>query len=270
MLWGSYAQKKAAFVDTSRHLVLKARAPLASVGAQRLLRLPAFLQGQRVPRKPRPAADRLGVAGIRDRRVEARPWKRRHLGQTSALPASPEEAVLDYVPNPRGGRALSRALRRAGVHLALPGDRPARFRPSRDRLCARRDDRRKQEPQAVPRQLPQPLRLPRGRDRRHRPAADRGDEAASGCASAAIGIRAAECRSTSSGNRVRRRKACGFPIKECSPTAGGGRRWRGPKVAILGAGSVGCFIGGAWLAAGAAGHLHRPPEIVARTSTSTA
>src|SRR5919205_3677346 len=25
----------------------------------------------------------------------------RHLGQTSALPASPEEAVLDYVPNPR-------------------------------------------------------------------------------------------------------------------------------------------------------------------------
>ena len=26
-----------------------------------------------------------------------------HLGQTSALPASPEEAVLDYVPNPRPG-----------------------------------------------------------------------------------------------------------------------------------------------------------------------
>jgi len=28
-----------------------------------------------------------------------------HLGQASALPASPEEAVLDYVPNPRPGRA---------------------------------------------------------------------------------------------------------------------------------------------------------------------
>ena len=27
----------------------------------------------------------------------------RHLGQPSKLPASPEEAVLDYVPNPRGG-----------------------------------------------------------------------------------------------------------------------------------------------------------------------
>ena len=26
-----------------------------------------------------------------------------HLGQTSALPASPEAAVLDYVPNPRVG-----------------------------------------------------------------------------------------------------------------------------------------------------------------------
>ena len=27
-----------------------------------------------------------------------------HLGQASPLPASPEEAVLDYVPNPRPGR----------------------------------------------------------------------------------------------------------------------------------------------------------------------
>ena len=27
----------------------------------------------------------------------------RHLGKASALPASPEEAVLDYVPNPRPG-----------------------------------------------------------------------------------------------------------------------------------------------------------------------
>jgi len=28
-----------------------------------------------------------------------------HLGRTSAIPASPEEAVLDYVPNPRPGKA---------------------------------------------------------------------------------------------------------------------------------------------------------------------
>lgn len=31
------------------------------------------------------------------------PMTPKHLGQTSALPASPEEAVLDYVPNPREG-----------------------------------------------------------------------------------------------------------------------------------------------------------------------
>ena len=27
-----------------------------------------------------------------------------HLGRSSSLPASPEEAVLDYVPNPRTGK----------------------------------------------------------------------------------------------------------------------------------------------------------------------
>ncbi len=27
-----------------------------------------------------------------------------HLGQTSPLPQAPDEAVLDYVPNPRPGR----------------------------------------------------------------------------------------------------------------------------------------------------------------------
>jgi uracil-DNA glycosylase len=33
ILWGAYAQRKAAFVDTSRHLVLKAAASIAAVGA---------------------------------------------------------------------------------------------------------------------------------------------------------------------------------------------------------------------------------------------
>ena len=79
-----------------------------------------------------------------------------HLGQTSALPASPEAAALDYVPNPRAGRALPRPLRRARIHLAVPGHRPARLRASGDRLCAGRDDRRIEKPQAVPRQFPQP------------------------------------------------------------------------------------------------------------------
>src|SRR5205823_5404526 len=48
------------------------------------------------------------VHGRKDRRARpvllvGRAMDTRHLGQTSALPASPEEAVLDYVPNPRGG-----------------------------------------------------------------------------------------------------------------------------------------------------------------------
>jgi 7-cyano-7-deazaguanine reductase len=83
---------------------------------------------------------------------------RTHLGQTSALPASPEAAVLDYVPNPRSGALYLVALCRAGIHLALPGDRPARFRASGDRLCARRNDRRIKVAQAVPRQLSATMR----------------------------------------------------------------------------------------------------------------
>ncbi len=36
-----------------------------------------------------------------------------HLGKASSLPASPDEAKLDYVPNPRAGVALPRAICRA-------------------------------------------------------------------------------------------------------------------------------------------------------------
>jgi 7-cyano-7-deazaguanine reductase len=36
-----------------------------------------------------------------------------HLGQPSSLPASPEQAVLDYVPNPRAGTLY-------GVRFAVP------------------------------------------------------------------------------------------------------------------------------------------------------
>ena len=47
-------------------------------------------------------ARRIGLCAPTAARWRA-PWKRRHLGKASALPASPEEAVLDYVPNPRPG-----------------------------------------------------------------------------------------------------------------------------------------------------------------------
>ena len=44
------------------------------------------------------------------------------------------------------------------IHLALPGDRSARFRPSRDRLRARSDDPREQVSEALSRRLSQPRR----------------------------------------------------------------------------------------------------------------
>ena len=47
-----------------------------------------------------------------------------------------------------------------------------------------------------------------------------------------------------SGNRARRRKTCGCPTKASSRTVAADR------IAVLGAGSVGCFIGGCWQAAG--------------------
>src|SRR5918994_868979 len=40
---------------------------------------------------------------MRRRRLEARAMETTHLGKSSTLPASPKEAVLDYVPNPRPG-----------------------------------------------------------------------------------------------------------------------------------------------------------------------
>src|SRR4029453_4181992 len=47
----------------------------------------------------RAGAGRLDASGT----VEARAMKARPLGKSSALPTSPAEAVLDYVPNPRAG-----------------------------------------------------------------------------------------------------------------------------------------------------------------------
>ena len=51
-----------------------------------------------------------------------------------------------------------------------------------------------------------------------------------------------------------------LPDQGVAPTVAGDR------IAILGAGSVGCFIGGAWAAAGLAGQLHRPRRRSPRTS----
>ena len=47
LLWGNYARRKGANIDRRKHLVLESPHPSPLVGA-RLLRLPAFLQGQRL------------------------------------------------------------------------------------------------------------------------------------------------------------------------------------------------------------------------------
>ena len=61
-----------------------------------------------------------------------------HLGRAAALfPPRPRRRCSTMCPT-RGPGALSGPLRRARIHLALPGHRPARFRPSRHRLCAGR------------------------------------------------------------------------------------------------------------------------------------
>ena len=55
-------------------------------------------------RNLRVAATRAICAAMSDKSTaNTPPSNPLHLGQTSSLPASPEEAVLDYVPNPRAG-----------------------------------------------------------------------------------------------------------------------------------------------------------------------
>src|SRR5215213_3852306 len=71
---------------------------------------------------------------------------------------------------PASGHGLRRPFHRARVYVALSGDRPAGLRASRDRLRARPLARRVEIAQALPQQLPQPRRLPRGLHRRDRQA----------------------------------------------------------------------------------------------------
>ena len=96
----------------------------------------------------------------------------------SPLPASPDKAQLDRVPNPHPDTELCRALHRAGVHHAVPDHRPAGFRPSGHRLRAGDAGWSKSKSlKLYLDQLPQPGRVPRGLHRRHRQAAVRAAEA---------------------------------------------------------------------------------------------
>ncbi len=102
MLWGSYAQKKAMFVDGidkgGRHLVLKAAHPSPLSAHNGFFRLPAFFKGERVPGSTRPAADRLGVArGLR---------RTRRGGGSGPLVPRPRNAILSAFPNRLSAPAL--------------------------------------------------------------------------------------------------------------------------------------------------------------------
>src|SRR3954454_814914 len=63
-------------------------------------------------------------------------------------------------PQPASRHRLSGPLHRAGVHLALPGDRTAGFRASDARLCAGRVAGGIKILEALYRELPQSWRLP--------------------------------------------------------------------------------------------------------------
>jgi uracil-DNA glycosylase len=58
LLWGSYAQRKGAIVNTTRNLV---PAPLAILRPQRFFRLPALLEGERIPCRTRQGTGTLVI-----------------------------------------------------------------------------------------------------------------------------------------------------------------------------------------------------------------
>ncbi len=164
-------------------------------------------------------ARRIATAGILAIPPYMRAMDPKHLGQASSLPASPEEAVLDYVPNPRpGGRYLVRFTapeftslcpvtgQPDFAHLVIdyvPGETIVESKSLKLFLGSFRNH----------------AGIPRGLHRRDRRAADRRDEAANGCGSAAIGIRAAASRSTCSGSRGRRPRASGCRRRTCPAIA---------------------------------------------------
>jgi 7-cyano-7-deazaguanine reductase len=166
-----------------------------------------------------------------------------HLGQTSALPASPEEAVLDYVPNPRVGTLY--LVRFAApeftslcpvtgqpdfAHLVIdyaPGETIVESKSLKLFLGAFRNHNGFHEDVTVgigqrlfDEMKPQWLR------------------------SAAIGIRAAAFRSMCSGNPARRRPDCGCPTRACRAIAGAADRGIIPRFPDFGEGASAPFFVG--------------------------
>ena len=142
------------------------------------------------------------------------------LGHRVAWPDSPDEAVLERVPNPHPDKVyLARFTAPEFTSLC-----PVTGQPDFAHLVI----------DYVPRRWlveSKSLKLYLGSFRNH--GAFHEDctlaiagawstfSSRAGCASAAIGIRAAACRSTSSGRRADRRRTCGFPTRAWRPTGAG-------------------------------------------------
>ena len=142
-----------------------------------------------------------------------------HLGQSSRLPASPAEAVLDYVPNPRPGSLYA-------VRFAVPEFTslcPVTGQPDFAHLVI----------DYVPGETiveSKSLKLFLGAFRNH--AGFHEDVTVGigqpGCVSADTGIHAAASRSTCSGKAARRPRRCGCRRRTCPAIAGGSPRATGP------------------------------------------
>ena len=153
-----------------------------------------------------------------------RPWDARHpashFSAADSNAREPGQGLLERVPNPHADTLYVARFTRRSSRRSVPGDRPARFRPSRDRLRAERVARREQVAEALSRLVPQSRRLPRGLHGRHRQAPREPARATLSPRSAATGIRAAACRSTCSGRRASCPRASGSPIRASRRTAG--------------------------------------------------
>ena len=143
------------------------------------------------------------------------------LGRPTELPASPDEARLETVPNPHPDASYLVRFTCPEFTSLCPVTGQPDFAHLVIDYVPERAPGREQVAETVSRRVSQPRRVSRGLHADHRPAPRGGAGAACGCASAATGIRAAACRSTCSTRPARRPRACGCPIRACRPIGRG-------------------------------------------------
>ncbi len=131
------------------------------------------------------------------------------------MPASPGAAVLERVPNPHPRKVYLARFAAPEFTSLCPITGQPDFAHLVIDYAPGQVAGREQVAEALPRQLPQPRRVPRGLHARDRRPARSISCGRAGCASAATGIRAAACRSTCSGRPGARPLACGCRTRAC-------------------------------------------------------